>query len=73
MRALKAMELLTVWERGLNQTLLERVLALLIAACPKIDSETIAGLSIGERDARLLQLREWMFGSHLVNTAQCPQ
>jgi hypothetical protein len=73
MRALKAMELLTVWERGLNQTLLERVLALLIAACPEIDSETIAGLSIGERDARLLQLREWMFGSHLVNTAQCPQ
>ena len=33
MRPLKAMELLTVWERGLNQTLLERVLALLIAAC----------------------------------------
>jgi len=73
MRPLKAMELLTVWERGLNQTLLERVLTLLIAACPEIDSEIIAGLSIGERDARLLQLREWMFGSHLVNTAQCPQ
>jgi len=73
MRPLKSMELLTVWERGLNQTLLERVLTLLIAACPEIDSETVAGLSIGERDARLLQLREWMFGSHLVNTAQCPQ
>ena len=73
MRPLKSMELLTVWERGLNQTLLERVLTILIAACPEIDSEAIAGLSIGERDARLLQLREWMFGSHLVNTAQCPQ
>jgi hypothetical protein len=67
------MELLTIWEHGLNQTPLERVLTLLIAACPEIDSETIAGLSIGERDARLLQLREWMFGSNLVNTAQCPQ
>lgn len=73
MRPLKAMELLTVWERGLSRTLLDRVLALLIAACPEIDSETIAGLSIGERDARLLQLREWMFGSNLVNTAQCPE
>ena len=73
MRPLKSMEVLTLWERGLNQTLLERVLTLLIAACPEIDPETIAGLSIGERDARLLQLREWMFGSLLVNTAQCPQ
>jgi hypothetical protein len=73
MRPINAMELLSVWERGLNLTLLERVLALLIAACPENDSETIAGLSIGERDARLLQLREWMFGSYLVNTARCPQ
>jgi hypothetical protein len=73
MRPLKAMELLTVWERGLSQTLLERVLTLLTAACPEIDSEAIAELSIGERDARLLQLREWMFGSNLVNTARCPQ
>lgn len=73
MRPLKAMELMTVWEHGLNQTLLERVLTLLIAACPEINSETIAGLSIGERDSRLLQLREWMFGSNLVNTARCPR
>jgi hypothetical protein len=67
------MELMTVWERGLNQTLLERVLTLLTAACPEIESGAIAELSIGERDARLLQLREWMFGSLLVNTAECPQ
>jgi hypothetical protein len=73
MRPINAMELLTVWERGLNQTLLEKVLTLLTAACPEIDSEALAGLSIGERDARLLQLREWMFGSYLVNTARCPQ
>jgi hypothetical protein len=73
MRPLKAMELLAVWEHSLNRTVLERVLALLIAACPEIDSEAIAELSIGERDARLLQLREWMFGSHLVNTARCPR
>lgn len=73
MRPLKAMELLAVWEHSLNRTVLERVLTLLTAACPEIESEAIAELSIGERDARLLQLREWMFGSHLVNTAECPQ
>lgn len=33
----------------------------------------MAGLSIGERDKRLLQLREWMFGSCLQNTASCPK
>ncbi len=73
MRPLKAMDLLAVWEHSLNRTVLERVLTLLTAACPEIESEAIAELSIGERDARLLQLREWMFGSNLVNTAQCPQ
>jgi hypothetical protein len=28
-------------------------------------------LSIGQRDARLLTLREWMFGPHLVSLATC--
>jgi hypothetical protein len=73
MRPLKAMELLAVWERGLNQTLLERVLTLLTAACPEFEPEAMAELSIGERDARLLELRGWMFGSHLVSNAECPQ
>lgn len=73
MRPLKAVELLMVWERGLDLTLLERALALLAAACPESDPDTIAAWPIGERDARLLQLREWIFGPLLVNTAQCPQ
>lgn len=73
MRPLQTMELLAVWERGLNRTPLERALALLAASCPELDSATIAEMSIGERDARLMQLREWMFGSRLVNTAECPQ
>ena len=33
----------------------------------------MAGLSIGERDAHLLQLREWLFGSRLQNLAHCPK
>lgn len=73
MRPLTAMELLAVWERGLNQTPLMRMLGLLAAACPESDAESIAAWSIGRRDAGLMQLREWMFGQRLVNTAQCPQ
>jgi hypothetical protein len=72
MRALTAAELLTVWERGLNQTPLERALALVAAACPESEGQSIAAWPIGRRDACLLQLREWMFGPQLANTAQCP-
>jgi hypothetical protein len=49
------------------------MLALLATACPESDAETIAAWPIGQRDVRLMQLREWMFGPQLANTAQCPQ
>ena len=73
MRPLNAAELLNVWEHGLNQPNLQRALIIIAAASPEMNSHAVAKLSIGERDARLLQLREWMFGTLLLNTAQCPQ
>ncbi len=73
MRPLDATELLDIWEQGLNQPPLQRALMLVTAASPELDADAVAGLSIGARDARLLQLREWMFGPRLLNTAQCPQ
>jgi len=71
MRPLTAAELMDHWETGLQQSLLERSLGLLATACA-IDSNQAAALSIGERDARLLQLREWLFGPRLLNMAYCP-
>lgn len=73
MKSLSAAELLYVWEKGLNQPILHRTLILLTAACPEMEADAVAELNIGERDARLLQLREWMFGPRLVNTASCPK
>ena len=73
MRPVTTLELLAVWERGLNLTLLERTLILLGAACPECDPQTIADWPIGERDAHLLLLREWIFGPQLISTAQCPE
>ncbi|NNG00316.1 MAG: phage baseplate protein [Desulfobacteraceae bacterium] len=73
MNPLTAAELLAVWEHSLNKSQLEKAITLLAAACPEMDAEAIIQLPIGERDAMLLQLREWMFGSRLVNTAHCPQ
>jgi len=72
MKSLDATELLNIWQHGLDQPILQRTLILIAAACPELDSDTVAKLSIGARDARLLQLREWMFGQRLLNTAQCP-
>jgi len=71
MRPLTTPELLRVWEHGLNRPLVERSLDLIRTASTAGEAEA-ADLSIGQRDARLLQLREWMFGPKLANTAVCP-
>ena len=73
MRHLTERELLDVWEQGLNQPLLQRALLLLVFAFPELSPDAIAELSIGARDARLLYLREHLFGSQCINTAICPR
>jgi len=71
MRALSAIELLDVWERGQTQTSLERALTILTAARGEATPEHTAQLSIGRRDALLLTLREWTFGVHFAGLATC--
>lgn len=72
MRALSAAELLDVWEIGAGQPAVERMLTLLAAACPELPRAALAQLSIGQRDAYLLTLREWTFGPQLRGLATCP-
>ena len=72
MRALTATELLSVWERGLAQSATERALLLLATASSETPREVLAKLSIGQRDACLLMLREWTFGPELVSLMTCP-
>ncbi len=72
MRTLSAPELLDVWERGNVQSSVNRALSLLSAACPEASADSLTKLNIGERDARLLTLREWTFGSQLIGIATCP-
>jgi hypothetical protein len=73
MRALSAAELLDVWEQGQARSPIDRALLLLAAACPELHAEELAGLPIGQRDAELLRLRVWIFGSPLVSLVTCPQ
>jgi len=72
MHILTASELLSVWERGRSQPSHGQALLLLSAVYPETTPEELAGLSIGRRDARLLTLREMLFGPHLLSIAACP-
>lgn len=65
-------ELLEVWERGRASSPLQRALTLLAAACPEVPREALLHLSIGQRDALLLQLRERLFGASLAGIVTCP-
>ena len=73
MRVLSASELLAIWEHGLGQRPAERALVLLEAAYRKQSADAIAELSIGERDSRLLQVRQVLFGPRITSTTLCPR
>ncbi len=73
MHPLSARELLEVWEVGETQHPVDRALTLLAAAHPDRSRGDLAELSLGERDARLLALRESLFGSALVCVMTCPR
>lgn len=73
MRALMASEQLQVWERGRRQPSARRAMLLLAAASPETSPGELAQFSIGQRDACLLTLREWMFGAQIQGIAACPK
>lgn len=73
MQAPPASELLTVWERGRAQPAISQALMLLAVTSPEARAEELAGLSVGQRDARLLALREALFGPRLVGLTACPR
>src|SRR5215813_238684 len=73
MRGLSPSELLHVWEQGLGRPQFQRALMLVAAACPEHSLAQLQTLSVGQRDACLLMLREWTFGTRLACGVNCPQ
>lgn len=73
MRALSSTELLSVWERGVNLGPFARAELLLRAACDPQSDPDPSSLSLGERDSRLLSLREWTFGPQITGITRCPK
>ncbi|MBO3457559.1 phage baseplate protein [Aetokthonos hydrillicola Thurmond2011] len=73
MRSLTAQQILQIWEIGQSQHPIDRALTLLCVACPNQSLEELAALSIGQRDAYLLTLREMTLGSKIESYAECSQ
>ncbi|MBN1323504.1 MAG: hypothetical protein JW986_05820 [Methanotrichaceae archaeon] len=70
MRPLTATDILTVSERDLHP--IDRALTMLAAACPEMDMDHLAMLSIGRRDGLLLDLRELTLGRRMRLFGKCP-
>jgi hypothetical protein len=71
MRTLSNAGLIDVWERGAAEHPVDRALTLL-SICTGEPSDTLAGLSIGARDRKLMQVYEQLFGPVLNAFARCP-
>ncbi len=72
MPAVTATELLGAWEQCLSQSAVQRPLTLLSHCGADPTAERLAQLSLGQRDAALLTLRERAFGPRMSGLATCP-
>lgn len=72
MRTLSGQEVVRIWEAGAHQHPVDQALTMLAVSFPEMSREEMASLTIGERDALLLSLRERLFGPRLDGDATCP-
>ncbi len=70
--ALQARDILWVWEHGQQSSTDRRALLVLMAAQPDADWQTLADLPLGEREERLLRVREQTLGARLDIYVTCP-
>lgn len=73
MQGLSAQTIVQLWERGQRQHAAERMVTLLAAALPGVAHADLLSLSVGQRDAYLLMLREYTFGPQFAGYAVCPR
>lgn len=71
MQSLSACDLLTVWEQGYGRTTAEKALLFLRSTWPEVPAAELAAWSVGQRDGRLLALREQLFGPTLNSVVDC--
>ncbi len=73
MRSLSAYDVVRAWEWGQDKHPVDRALLLLTLAQPELTIVQAASLTVGQRNAQLLTLREKTLGPVLQGLAHCPQ
>jgi hypothetical protein len=72
-KAFSAAELLQVWEMSWQCSPPVAAMRLLAAAWPEADPSHLERLTVGQRDALLLTLREWNFGPKFESVVNCTE
>ncbi|TCV86759.1 hypothetical protein [Sulfurirhabdus autotrophica] len=67
-----AAQLLDMWEGAIAASHTRRALDILSVAYPELTVDALARMPLGQRDAKLMRLRECLFGSSLTVVAACP-
>jgi hypothetical protein len=73
MRALSAGDLVLAWEAGREKHPVDRAMIVLSLACPEMSPAALRDLTVGQRNARLLTLREQMQGVLASCFVKCPR
>ena len=71
MRTPSSVDLLDAWEAGWRKGLSIRAVSLLMTGCRDEDPQALASLPVGQRDARLLDMRELIFGPSMTGIVSC--
>jgi hypothetical protein len=72
MQPLTAVDILKIWEHGTGCTPVKQALVIMSHAFPQATVASLSRLTVGQRDARLLQLRARTFGPLLSGLVSCP-
>lgn len=70
--ALSAQMIVTAWELGRNRHPVDRALLLLALACPALSPASLSTLTVGQRNACLLILRQRTLGVSAACLVECP-
>lgn len=71
MRSLTANDIVRFWELGSRQDSAEQAVTMLAATFPERSHEDLLHLSLGQRNARLLDVRDRLFGPEIQGFAEC--
>ena len=73
MRRFASRDIVRVWEHGFFRNSVERSLALLAPVFPEMTRSQLTQCSIGNRDLRLLMVKEQLSGPQLRGVVRCPR